>query len=166
MTITLWLFVRRSWWLVVVAAACWAVLTANSGWGFFACVLPILLLWQWYSPLVLPAVRWRYFLPLLGLFLRQLVMGGLDVAGRALMPQRFDRSGFAEFETRLSTAQAQMLFASLISLLPGTCTVSLQPGGRLQLHLLDTAANWQHEVLALEQQLALLFAESDKQERV
>ena len=62
MTITLWLFLRRSLWFGLAAAACWAVLTANSGWGFFALLLPLLLLWQWHYPLPMPALRWRYLL--------------------------------------------------------------------------------------------------------
>jgi multicomponent Na+:H+ antiporter subunit E len=160
MAITLWLFLRRSLWFGLVAAACWAVLTANSGWGFFTLLLPLLLLWQWHYPLPMPALRWRYLPACLLLFGRQLLLGGFDVAVRALGWRPLDSSNFCHYQSQLTSPASRLLLASLISLLPGTCTISLQPDGMLRLHVLDQTANWQQEIAALEWQLARLFGQS------
>ncbi|GHG67759.1 hypothetical protein GCM10010919_16710 [Alishewanella longhuensis] len=153
--------------LISLSALCWAVLTANEGWVFFVVLLALLLLWQGYYPLALPKVRWRYFPALLFTFAGQLWRGAFDVARRAFFARQFAHTGFATYACRLTAPAQQQLLATLVSLLPGTCTVAILPKNSakpstgevvLMLHILDTTANWQAEVAAIEWQLARFMA--------
>lgn len=163
MALKLSVFFRRSGWFIFLAALCWAVLAANEGWGFFAVLLLLLLVWQYFYPVALPKLRWRYFPALLYVFSAQLWRGAFDVAKRALFSRQFADTGFATYACRLQQPEQQQLLATLVSLLPGTCTVAILPAKnadtamqqvRLMLHILDLSANWQNEVAAMEWQLA------------
>lgn len=165
MTVKPSLISARTAWFIVLAACCWGVLTANQGWGFFALLLIVMLIWQWRYPLALPKFCWRYFPALLMLFVAQLWRGAFDVARRAFLARQFAHTGFQTYACRLQAPAQQQLLATLVSLLPGTCTVAIQPADPaknnttlLMLHVLDTTAPWQAEVAALEWQLARFMA--------
>lgn len=169
MTAEVKLFVRQSLMFSLLAAACWAVLTANQGWGFFAVLWLGLMLWLYRNPLSFPKLRWRYIPAFLWFFLRQLFLGAIDVARRALLTGAGENHGWAEYPTKLSQAHNRQLLATLISLLPGTCSASvaaspansqsLSSGWLIQLHLLDTTLHWQQDVARLEWHLARLMAD-------
>lgn len=93
----------------------------------------------------------------LGFFLRESLRGGLDVASRTLRPRLDIRPGFVDYECRLPSGRARLLFASCVSLLPGTLTAEMD-GRRLTVHLLDTAAPIVDELNALEAAIAQLFS--------
>lgn len=161
-------FLRRSGWLILLSALLWLLLTASQGWMFFAGLLLVILVWQWHYPLNVPTLHWQYFLSFLLTFIRQLWHGGIDVARRACFSKTFENAGFASYACRLMQPTQQQLLATLVSLLPGTCTVSVVvsenhqpatlPKVSLLLHVLDTTANWQAEVAELEWQLARFMA--------
>lgn len=161
-------FVRRSGWLIVLSALLWLILSANDGWAFFIGLLLLMLVWQWHYPLRCPAMQWRYFPAFLLTFLRQLWFGGIDVARRAFFGRTFEHAGFCSYACRLTQPAQQQIFATLVSLLPGTCTVSVRaaentaqaatPRVALLLHVLDETANWHAEVAELEWQLARFMA--------
>jgi multicomponent Na+:H+ antiporter subunit E len=77
---------------------------------------------------------WARFIPF---FLGQSVMGGVDVALRALALQPRLDPGYVEFEFRLANEPARVFVANTMSLMPGTLSVSLD-GNRLRMHVLDT----------------------------
>lgn len=161
-------FVRRSGWLIVLSALLWLILTANEGWAFFVGLLLLILVWQWHYPLMAPKFQWRYFPALFLTFMRQLWFGGIDVARRAFFGRTFKHAGFSSYTCRLTQPAQQQIFATLVSLLPGTCTVSVSAADdteqaattnvSLLLHVLDQTANWHAEVAELEWQLARFMA--------
>lgn len=102
--------------------------------------------------------RWRLagVLPMAWFFLRESVRGGFDVARRALRPGLPLKPGVLCFRTRLPGGSARLLFAALISLLPGTLVIGLEDDA-LQVHALDCGPGAETELRALEQRVAALF---------
>jgi multicomponent Na+:H+ antiporter subunit E len=79
-------------------------------------------------------VGWGRFIPF---FIGQSVMGGVDVALRAVAPTPRLDAGYVEFEFRLSHEPARVFVANVMSLMPGTLSVLIE-GDRLRMHVLDT----------------------------
>jgi multicomponent Na+:H+ antiporter subunit E len=69
-------------------------------------------------------------------FLSQSVIGGVDVARRALDPRLPLRPGFVAYPIGLPAGAARNVFATLTSLLPGTVPTG-EERGRLVYHCLD-----------------------------
>jgi multicomponent Na+:H+ antiporter subunit E len=94
-------------------------------------------------------------------FFRQLVLGAFDVAWRALAITPDFVPQWQRYPLRLIAPANQRLLASMISLLPGTCSAEIEQhqgkANQLLLHVLDQHADWQGGVAALEQQLARLL---------
>ncbi|WP_333609620.1 Na+/H+ antiporter subunit E [Arsukibacterium sp.] len=155
--------------IIVAAALCWGALTAGRGWWFFLPLCLLLLLWCQRQQLTLPALRLRHLPGFVWYFSRQRVLGACDVALRALSPKLRLAPGWQHYQMRLVHAPSQRLLASMVSLLPGTCSVATalptdnhhgdQHSSILLLHVLDTHANWQQGVLSLEQQLSQLLSD-------
>jgi multicomponent Na+:H+ antiporter subunit E len=109
--------------------------------------------------LVPPTIsRWN----LLGLpafvwfFLRQSVLGGIDVARRALDPRRQVQPSFIEYETRLPHLGQVILLANMASLLPGSVAARVSED-EILVHVLDedmptgeTLAELERRLLDLE----------------
>jgi multicomponent Na+:H+ antiporter subunit E len=89
-------------------------------------------------------------------FARYSVMGGLDVARRALHPQLPLTPGFHEHTLRLTLAPARTFFVSVVSLLPGTLSANFH-GERVTVHVLDTTQPVAEQLQALEGVVATLF---------
>lgn len=103
--------------------------------------------------------RWRPW-GLLGFvpyFLWQSLLGGLDVARRALSPALPLEPGFTELPLRLRGEAAQAFLAWTVSLLPGTASAELLEGS-LKVHVLDTRVPAVERLARLEAQVARLFA--------
>lgn len=104
------------------------------------------------------ASRWRLvglaaFVPF---FARLSMLGGLDVARRALDPALPLRPSLRNYRLRLAEEGARVFLANTLSLLPGTVSVELRHD-RLRLHLLDESMPVERTLQALEQQVAALF---------
>lgn len=138
---------------------CWAALTGGRGWWFFLPLCLLLLLWCYLAKLSLPTVRLSAVPGFLLFFSRQLVLGAFDVAWRALAPDPKLAPQWQRYNLSLRQPASQQLLASLVSLLPGTCSVNIETGRHdmLLLHVLDGNADWHSGVAALEQQLARLL---------
>jgi multicomponent Na+:H+ antiporter subunit E len=91
-----------------------------------------------------------------GLFVRESVRGGLDVARRTLAPRLRIRPGFRNFDVRLADPSARILLVNCISLLPGTMATRLQ-GGRVEVHLLDADQDPEPDLRRLERAITRLF---------
>lgn len=144
-----------------VIALCWAALTENRGWWFFMPLCPAILVWIYFANIQLPAIRWRVLPRFLGFFSRQLVLGAIDVGWRALAIKPQFAPQWQRYPLNLAEPASQRLLASMISLLPGTCSAQIeqhphQPN-QLLLHVLDQHADWRGGVMALEQQLVMLL---------
>ncbi|MGP9801039.1 Na+/H+ antiporter subunit E [Rheinheimera sp. NSM] len=145
--------------LGVAFALCWAALSGGRGWWFFLPLCLLLMLWCYLTKLSLPPVRLTAIPGFLLFFSRQLVLGAFDVAWRALAPNPKLAPQWQRYNLSLRQPANQQLLASLVSLLPGTCSVNIEtgPGDMLLLHVLDGNADWRSNVAALEQQLSRLL---------
>jgi multicomponent Na+:H+ antiporter subunit E len=93
------------------------------------------------------------------LFVRQSVLGGIDVARRALAPARPIAPDFVEYRLRLPAGAPQTLFTAVVSLLPGTLSTELGDG-MLIVHVLDRRMDTQRTLGDLERRVADLYGAS------
>ena len=70
-------------------------------------------------------------------FMQQSIMGGVDVARRALDPRLPLRPGFVVYPVRLPPGAACNAFGALTSVLPGTLSVGVGDHNTLLYHCLD-----------------------------
>jgi multicomponent Na+:H+ antiporter subunit E len=91
-----------------------------------------------------------------GLFLRESVRGGLDVARRTLGPRLHIAPGFHRYRLHISHPAARTLLINCIGLLPGTLTADLD-GDHAVLHLLDASQDPDPQLQRLEASIARLF---------
>lgn len=92
----------------------------------------------------------------LALFLRESVLGGIDVARRTLGPGLRIEPGFRRYRLHLRHPAARVLLVNCIGLLPGTLAADLDDD-HAELHLLDTTMNPEPQLLQLELAVARLF---------
>jgi len=144
---------------VVLLAAWWMVLTRGDLAAWLVGI-PIVLAATWASVRLVPAVRWRWSLrgalKFGAFFARQSLLGGVDVAGRALHPRLPIRPGFASAPMRLPHGAARVCLINVISLLPGTLAVDLE-GDTLTLHTIDDRLQVVESVATLERHVAAMF---------
>lgn len=141
---------------ILVFVALWWVLSEGDGssWVFgvpfvvFASVASLRLTPKrdWRLQLV-SAVRFGWF------FATQSVVGGVDVALRALRPSMPLEPAFVEYPVRLPTEAARVLLANTVSLLPGTLSSGLE-GTTLIMHVLDHTQPIVLEVARVEEHIA------------
>ncbi len=105
-----------------------------------------------------PAVRWRPLglLRFIPFFIRQSVLGGVDVARRAFSPEMPNDPGFVEFQVRLPVGPSRVLLANTMSLLPGTVSVELRDTS-LRLHALDRSMPIERTLRTGEAHIAAIF---------
>ncbi len=92
-------------------------------------------------------------------FVRQSVIGGIDVARRAFSPRLPLDPGFVEVPLRLPEGTARVLLANTVGLLPGTFVVELRPAS-LALHVLDRSMPIEQTVRETEDRIADIFGVS------
>jgi multicomponent Na+:H+ antiporter subunit E len=100
----------------------------------------------------------RELLRFVPFFLWESLRGGLDVAGRVLVPRMRVAPGMHDYLTRLRGHAARVMFVDTISVLPGTLSADLR-GDRVTIHALDVTAPLDPELRRLEDQVARLFGE-------
>jgi multicomponent Na+:H+ antiporter subunit E len=129
----------------------WTVLSA-ADFAEFIMVVCIVLLATLTSMYVMPRGFWSLrpvaclrFIPY---FLCHSLMGGWDVAKRALRPSMPLSPGIIEFKTDASESQ-KALFAWCISLLPGTATIAIKEHS-LSVHVLDRSLDVESSLHELE----------------
>ncbi len=93
---------------------------------------------------------------LVGFFLRASLVGGVDVAWRAIHPRLPIRPGFVQYRCHLLHGPPLTLFMGIVSLLPGTLSVRLE-GRLLTVHVLDLRSRPSDALGALERRVAALF---------
>ena len=138
----------------------WLVLTEGypGAWSFG---LPVVLIALLVDGKFRRSGTWRWRLKGLGdflpFFLWQSLRGGIDVARRAIDPQLPLAPGFLEHRLRLPLGPSRIFLADTISLLPGTCSVSMEKEGILLVHVLDEAMPNKVFLCRLEELIARLF---------
>jgi multicomponent Na+:H+ antiporter subunit E len=118
-------------------ALLWIVLTEGNAYAWWFGVLVVAAATA-ASAALQPPVRLRPLglLRLLPFFLKQSLLGGVDVARRAFDPRMPLDPIFVACPLRLPPGPAQIALADTMSLLPGTVSVDLH-GNDLRLHVLD-----------------------------
>lgn len=134
----------------------WWVLSEGDGssWMFG---VPFALLASVASLKLTPERNWRIrplgALRFAGYFAVQSVVGGIDVAFRAIRPSLPIRPGFVTCPVRLPTQSARVLLADTVSLLPGTLSSGFE-GSTLVLHVLDCGMPVAEDVRRVEERIA------------
>ncbi|ETW97993.1 MAG: hypothetical protein ETSY1_20595 [Candidatus Entotheonella factor] len=140
-------------------ALLWWIVTKGEP-GSWVVGLPAVVTATWLSVTLLPEQAWRWRIlgavRLLGYFLWQSIIGGLDVAWRALHPRLPMSPGLYTYPLRLAPGPAQTLLANIVSLLPGTLSAALQEN-QLTLHVVDTSQPILAQTQRLEAMVASLF---------
>jgi len=91
-------------------------------------------------------------------FLMRSVLGGVDVAWRALHPRLPVRPGWVSQKTSMRDGAARSLFGAETSLLPGTLSAGCDETG-LMIHCLDANELTRKRLAAEEKRLARAFSE-------
>ena len=135
---------------LVFFALLWIILSGDpgrepfiAGLGILAATLTSMALW----PKDPVKIRWRGLPPLVIYFLWSSLKGGVDISSRALRPSMPLRTGFIEFQSKLTSEIHLVVFAWMISLMPGTACVILQNKSRLTVHVVDSET---YDVAALQ----------------
>jgi multicomponent Na+:H+ antiporter subunit E len=89
-------------------------------------------------------------------FVRESLRGGIDVAWRALHPRMPIAPRIVEHRTRLPPGLPRAVMVGVISLLPGTLSVTLGEDGRLNVHALTPGAA--DGLAELDRRVGLLFS--------
>jgi multicomponent Na+:H+ antiporter subunit E len=87
------------------------------------------------------------------------VLGGVDVARRALHPDLPIDPGFIETPLRVKSDMARFAVATTMSLLPGTVSVEMRES-TLRLHVLDRSLPVVKALADLERRVAALAGET------
>ncbi|MDH5300873.1 MAG: Na+/H+ antiporter subunit E [Gammaproteobacteria bacterium] len=90
-------------------------------------------------------------------FLRESIRGGFDVARRAFSIKPVVNPAFTDYPLSLPEGAPRILFANIISLLPGTLGTGFQ-GNSLRIHVLDSSTNITSELKSLETRIAAIYA--------
>lgn len=111
---------------------------------------------------LVPAGLWKCrpmgLLRFLAYFLKEAVLGGFDVARRALSPSMPLKPGFVEYQHSLAETPS-VLFAWSISLLPGTSSVQLRKNS-VTVHVLDQENPVAEKLQTLEKRVTAVFESS------
>lgn len=90
-------------------------------------------------------------------FAVQSVRGAVDVARRAFSPSLPLRPGFRSYQPALPQGAPYIVFLNTITLLPGTLSAEVSEHN-VVVHMLDTRADLDADLQALEHRVAALFA--------
>ncbi|KAA6185108.1 DUF1576 domain-containing protein [Thiohalocapsa marina] len=119
----------------------------------------------WISLWVLPpgSRQWRLvaLMALIGRFLVQSVIGGIDVARRALDPRLPLRPGYIVFTTSLRRAHQRAILQTFSSATPGAIAAGTDAEGRLVFHCLDTSGPIAEGLARDERLLLRLYREEE-----
>ena len=148
---------RRIWGLTTgtLCLVLWLLLSGGDGPGFaLAAALVAGVSAAALTPASLPSIAFLPALGFIGFFLRQSLLGGVDVAQRAMRRRLPLEPAWIDYRTRLETAPARNLFMLSMSLMPGTLAAR-DDGDTIRVHLLDPAM--QRDLPTLEQAVVRIF---------
>ena len=147
-------------WRGAVLAGLWLVFAGTDP-ASWLIGLPAVAFATWASGRLGSMQAWRLspsgLIRFVALFTWESLRGGLDVAQRTLGPELKVAPGFINYACRLPAGRPQRLFASCVSLLPGTLVAELQDE-RMLIHLLDRNVTVDEELKKLEDIIAAVFS--------
>ncbi len=134
---------------VMMFFALWLLLAGFRGWLF---AIPAALggaAVAVYLALPLPQLHWRRLPRCLGFFAVQLVLGGWDVARRALHPRLPLAPGWVSYRFTSTNPRVRLLLSAVVGLLPGTLA-SHCDDQQMTIHALDQHSDWEPVIARLE----------------
>lgn len=138
-------------------ALIWWILSngeASSWWfGIPAILLALIASIALVPPLNLIWYECFRFIPF---FLKNSLIGGIDVAWRAFHPRLPIAPDLIEYPLTLPQGLAQVFMANTVNLLPGTLSAALD-GNTLKVHVLDSQKDFLSELNTVEQHVARIF---------
>ena len=138
-------------------ALCWWAVTEGArealGMGVFAVVLAVALSLRAHPP---QSISLRGVLLFIPVFLWRSLTGAVDVARRAVAPSLPLQPMLVEYRTELPAGTPRVIFANVISLLPGSLCADMEDDV-LTLHLLSDSAADKRGLQRLERTIGLLF---------
>jgi len=144
---------------VLLFSLVWFVLTGTDTTSWIV-GSPAVLLAAGLSILLAPSSRQSLSLPgafrFMLFFLRQSILGGVDVMRRALSPHLLVNPGLVSFATFLPAGGPRIFLVNTISLLPGTLSVDLKEDTVL-VHTIDKDLPIWTNIQNLEVRIAALF---------
>jgi multicomponent Na+:H+ antiporter subunit E len=96
----------------------------------------------------------------LGFFLKHMLLGGWDVARRALQPRCPLQPAWHPYSLSSQSPRVRLLLSALVGLLPGTLASRIE-GDEMRVHVLDERLPWQATVVDLEQRLERLLGSGE-----
>ena len=146
--------------VLVLALFWWALTGGQPGawWFYVPAVLAAALLPGWLpKPITGWSLHLRGLVSFILYFVHQSLVGGLDVAWRALRPTISLEPGLHEYEVKLTSASTRIFMAHVVSLLPGTLSADLRES-TLTVHALSGSAEIvQRDLQILESKVAALM---------
>jgi len=136
--------------------ALWSLFAVGEGWllGVPSIALAVALsLWLGLRPMAMRLIALPGFL---GFFLKHMLLGGWDVARRALQPRCPLQPAWHPYPLRSRSPRVRLLLSALVGLLPGTLA-SRVDADELRVHVLDERLPWQTTVAELERRLERLL---------
>lgn len=100
---------------------------------------------------------WRNLVVFVPRFLWRSLLGGVDVAWRALHPARPIAPALLQYPLRLPPGLPQVFMANTVSLLPGTLSATIEDSV-LTVHVLNSRGDIQEELRKVEDDVARLLA--------
>lgn len=155
---------RRALARLVLLSGCWLVVTGSdpAAWMIGA---PAAVLATWVSLRLAPPSRDRLSLAgaarFVPYFLWESLRGGVDIAARVLSPHLPIRPGIRDYQMRLASPSARLLFIDCVSLIPGTLSADLRDD-LVRIHVLDLEDDLMPSLAALECRVAALFGEAPR----
>ncbi len=156
---------RSGWWTLAFALAMfWLVMVEGrlDGWWY---ALPVVALAWWIRrrlplPLFLGGIRLTALLWIVPLFIRDSLIGGVDVARRALHPACPLDPHLYRYEFHVQSLGARVFLAQMISLMPGTLACTVGDKEMLVHALAGSRDEVMGGVVRVERRVAALFGET------
>jgi multicomponent Na+:H+ antiporter subunit E len=142
----------------------WYALAGGGAWlfGAFAAFL-VALSGRWLAPVTLTGVSWSGLVRFVFYFLHRSLLGGVDVAWRALHPAMPLEVRETSHPLGFESSQARALFVATLSLLPGTLSCDIVDE-RLRVH--SIAGDPSHELELLQARVDAVFREPGRAQGV
>lgn len=139
-------------------AALWWMLTEGAA-GSWAIGAPAVLIAAAVSTALIPQINlvWSEIPRFVPFFLARSLLGGADVARRALHPSLPIFPALVDYPLKLPTGLPRVIMINIVSLLPGTLSVEAAED-RLTVHVIDGRKDCLTELNIVESRVARLFA--------
>ena len=151
--------VRRTLWRAAILTVVWLIVSLGDT-SSLVIGAPLALisaaLWTALQPTVLFPVSPGGLVRFVGFFGVQSVLGGVDVALRALSPRMPLKPACIMYPLRITGTGPRVFFANTISLLPGTLSARVYDD-ELEIHVLDRTKPVIEELARVEDRVADLF---------